>query len=309
MPAPNVRDVKSILSNALAGARGLEPWPHYFESKAREFRLVSDLLSIDKESSVLEIGCGNGFTSSLLAGISGNVVAFDLPRKDPANHSIGINAAKSLIESLNIENVRVVGGSVNDLPFGDESFDMVFSEYMLQYVPDKDRAIREMSRVLKPEGVIFTILPNFVTRLYAPIMQYRYLFTRMAYHLARRFRKSSTKDGPEELASVIDKDRNVKKILADHLMLYPDGAYKSFREELMAHMPWAWKGLFRRNGLEVTGTFSTEVFPLALFDIMGKTAVNYVSEHSFDMNRALGRLPIIRECGYSIGIIAKKARA
>jgi len=46
---------------------------------------------------------------------------------------------------------------IRDLPFEDEAFDFVFASIVLDYIPDDDKAIREIRRVLKPDGL--AILP------------------------------------------------------------------------------------------------------------------------------------------------------
>jgi len=42
---------------------------------------------------------------------------------------------------------------VQELPFGDESFDVVIANHMLYHVPDRPRAFAEIRRVLAPDGV------------------------------------------------------------------------------------------------------------------------------------------------------------
>jgi ubiquinone/menaquinone biosynthesis C-methylase UbiE len=44
---------------------------------------------------------------------------------------------------------------VQELPFEDDSFDIVFANYMLYHVPDIPKGIAELRRVLKPDGVLF----------------------------------------------------------------------------------------------------------------------------------------------------------
>lgn len=301
------KQAMELLERAKALALDLEPWPNYFESKTREFRAVSDFIDIGNKSSVLEIGCGNGYTSGLLARISGNVVAFDLPARDPLKHSVGIGAAGEFMRRMDIKNAGVIAGAAESLPFADGSFDLVFSEYMLQYVPDRDRAVAEMRRVLKPGGVMIAVLPNFVARLYAPVMQYGYLINRVLYHAARNIRKFFSVPGPARPDSDTAGNMPVtdKKFL-DYILLRPDGAYASFSQELRSHMPWVWKALFARSGMPVERAFSTEVIPLLLFDAIGIRSISLIAGNYNRINKALGGLPIIGECGYSIGIIAHK---
>jgi 2-polyprenyl-3-methyl-5-hydroxy-6-metoxy-1,4-benzoquinol methylase len=47
-------------------------------------------------------------------------------------------------------------GDAQDLPFADNSFEVVMANHMLYHVPDIDRAIKECRRVLKPDGIMVT---------------------------------------------------------------------------------------------------------------------------------------------------------
>lgn len=101
---------------------------------------------------VLDVGCGCGldtFVAAGLVGISGYVVGIDLtpemlawPRKAQENNPI--------------EQLRFIEGSAEDLPCEDEFFDLVISNGVLNLVPDKDAAFREIVRVLKPNGDFVT---------------------------------------------------------------------------------------------------------------------------------------------------------
>jgi len=50
--------------------------------------------------------------------------------------------------------LRCVGGDARALPFGDDSFDLVFSNLTLQWCDDLDAAFREIQRILRPEGLL-----------------------------------------------------------------------------------------------------------------------------------------------------------
>jgi ubiquinone/menaquinone biosynthesis C-methylase UbiE len=53
---------------------------------------------------------------------------------------------------------RFVDGSVTELPFPDESFDMVFSHGVIHHVPDTERAVAEFHRVLRPGGTALAMV-------------------------------------------------------------------------------------------------------------------------------------------------------
>ena len=94
---------------------------------------------------VLDAGCGFGQWSLALARLCGRVTAVD---DDPAR----VGAAIAMAEGTPHRSVR--RGSIEALPFPDATFDGVFC-YSVIYYADVRRALRELSRVLKPLGALY----------------------------------------------------------------------------------------------------------------------------------------------------------
>jgi arsenite methyltransferase len=97
---------------------------------------------------VLDVGSGCGFDSyvaSLLVGERGRVVGLDLTPEM-------VDVARHASRSWRFDNVEFREGSVEELPFSDGDFDLVISNGVLNLVPDKDAAFRELARVLRPGG-------------------------------------------------------------------------------------------------------------------------------------------------------------
>jgi len=109
--------------------------------------------NIKEDSKVLEVACNMGTTMIQIAGKSGcNIVGVDM---DDA----AIEKAKENIRKNNLQNkLSVVKASAFELPFEDGSFDVLINEAMLTMLvgDDKDRALSEYSRVLKPGGILLT---------------------------------------------------------------------------------------------------------------------------------------------------------
>jgi SAM-dependent methyltransferase len=96
----------------------------------------------------LEIGAGTGyFTLNLLrAGVIGDAVATDI--------SPGMLHALERSAGELGERVETAACEAAELPFGDDSFDLVFGHAVLHHLPDLDAAFREFRRVLRPGGLI-----------------------------------------------------------------------------------------------------------------------------------------------------------
>src|SRR5882762_3131454 len=58
------------------------------------------------------------------------------------------------------ERLRRIGEETRSLPFGDSSFDFVFSDQVLEHVQDHASAFAEIKRVMKPGGIGLHIFPS-----------------------------------------------------------------------------------------------------------------------------------------------------
>jgi arsenite methyltransferase len=97
---------------------------------------------------VLDLGSGAGFDCFLAArkvGPTGRVIGVDMT--DDMLEKARANAAKT-----GLGNVEFRKGEIESLPVAGDSIDVVISNCVLNLVPDKDRAFREIHRVLRPGG-------------------------------------------------------------------------------------------------------------------------------------------------------------
>lgn len=103
---------------------------------------------INEGEAVLDIGCGVGVDvifAAKIVGAKGNVVGIDLV-------SEMLDRGKTNIQSMDLQNVTFVEGSAEKLDFPDKSFDVVISNGVFNLIPNKERAIAETFRLLKPGG-------------------------------------------------------------------------------------------------------------------------------------------------------------
>jgi ubiquinone/menaquinone biosynthesis C-methylase UbiE len=101
------------------------------------------LTSLGPGQRLLDIACGTGIvarTAAEMVGDTGRVVGLDL------NPSM-LEVAQALEPSIEWRE-----GSAVDLPFPDQSFDVVTCQQGLQFFPDRLKAVGEMRRVLAPGG-------------------------------------------------------------------------------------------------------------------------------------------------------------
>ena len=92
-----------------------------------------------RPSTVLEVGCGWGALAERIAAATrAQVTAVDLSPR--------------MVELAREAGVAAEVADVQELPFADESFDVAVAAWMLYHVPDRERAVSELARVLRPGG-------------------------------------------------------------------------------------------------------------------------------------------------------------
>ena len=93
---------------------------------------------------VLEVGCGHGwFAERMLRELGAEVVAVD--------------QSEQMVALTRARGVDAWVADVQDLPFDDGSFDCTVAAWMLYHVPDLDRAVAELARVLRPGGRLVAV--------------------------------------------------------------------------------------------------------------------------------------------------------
>jgi ubiquinone/menaquinone biosynthesis C-methylase UbiE len=108
---------------------------------------------LNPEERVLEIATGTGILS---LGLSGHLRQIDAVDFSPEM----IRRAKAKARESGITNVRFAVEDAYKLSFPAESFDAVILANALHIMPEPEKALKEVKRVLKPEGVL--IAPTFV---------------------------------------------------------------------------------------------------------------------------------------------------
>jgi ubiquinone/menaquinone biosynthesis C-methylase UbiE len=108
---------------------------------------------INKNMTVLEIGCGSGAYTTFMArevGEQERVYALDI-------QSAMLKQLRKKLdteENKDIHNIVPILGSAYELPFDNHSIDLVCMITVLQEIPDRLKALREVMRVLKPKGIL-----------------------------------------------------------------------------------------------------------------------------------------------------------
>jgi SAM-dependent methyltransferase len=98
---------------------------------------------------ILDAGCGSGSMAREIAKVAPRSVVVGIDLRDKY-----IDYARRRAEAEGLQNLTFETGDVRELPFSDGAFDIIWTKYLLQWVADPMRAMREFARVLKPGGLL-----------------------------------------------------------------------------------------------------------------------------------------------------------
>ncbi len=123
---------------------------------------------VDSRSRVLDVGSGGGFLTASLSDAGYKVIGIDLS-------TASIREAKAHVQA----NFAVAAGE--SLPFRDDTVDAVTCSEVLEHVEDADAVVSEISRVLRPGGLLVFSMPNrtFLSRLVLIDLAQRFWPTRV----------------------------------------------------------------------------------------------------------------------------------
>lgn len=139
-------------------------------------QMIDELLKTQQGAikSVLDVGCGSGFATALLA------------KKLPQAQVVGVDlSAQAIIMAIDKyqhqPNLQFQVGNAQSLPFIEQQFDLVISTGSIKHWPDPALGVREMLRVLNPNGRSVMV----ETDPYASEQKARYFVSYWHYGFAR----------------------------------------------------------------------------------------------------------------------------
>src|SRR5215468_435494 len=135
-----------------AAGEGPKMEQHHLDITEKTIRLMN----LRPGERVLDLGCGSGWATRLLARLVGygpqgfgKVTGLDI--SDEMVH-------QARAASKDFENVMFVVGSAAQIPWEENFFDKVLSVESFYYYPDQDRALAELFRVMAPGGRLFILI-------------------------------------------------------------------------------------------------------------------------------------------------------
>jgi len=118
----------------------------YYDESVVNRLIEMDLLKSDM--TVLDLGAGDGYLSRAAAGYARKVIAVDISGEM-------LRELRKKADMEGIPNIETVESDGCGMPLEDSCIDVVCSNMFLHHIEDPERAVKEMYRVLKPDGVVF----------------------------------------------------------------------------------------------------------------------------------------------------------
>lgn len=119
-------------------------------------------VSVAQEAEILDLGCGLGETTKLLASHFSQATVTGIDQDADLLH-IARQKGQTATSSMTF-----LQADATKLPFADHTFDFVFARYLLLHMEDPLVVLKEMKRVCKPGGIVFAQEPDFCSFLCYP---------------------------------------------------------------------------------------------------------------------------------------------
>jgi ubiquinone/menaquinone biosynthesis C-methylase UbiE len=121
------------------------------DASGKPFSLFVDFDNL-RDIDVLDVGCGSGIATQLLAEAGAHVTAIDLT-------AWAVETTRRRLAAFGLDG-EVLQEDAEQLPFDDASFDLVFAWGVIHHSSDMDRALAELVRVTRPGGQVVLMVYN-----------------------------------------------------------------------------------------------------------------------------------------------------
>lgn len=127
-------------------------------AKSDEWGTTQELIE-DKGDCALDVGAGRGIASYALARDGWQVSALE----PDSGELVGTAAIRSLAHEADLS-INVVEGAAEELPFDDNTFDLVYAREVLHHTADLSRVCEQVFRVLKPNGMFIAVREHVISK-------------------------------------------------------------------------------------------------------------------------------------------------
>jgi len=172
------RKPKTATLAAVSGAAIMAQAVFYLHTTRRgKFEVWAKILQemgIEGDETLLDLGCGRGAVLLTAAKLlpRGRAIGVDVWREDQTGNSPQQTLTNAGLENV-ADRVEVFTADITDLPFDDDSVDVIVSSLVIHNIPGapgREQAVREAARVLRPGGRL-AIADLLATRRHADLLR------------------------------------------------------------------------------------------------------------------------------------------
>ena len=195
-----------------------------------ELSTALDVFPIGKNLKILEIGGRDGYQAKIISKKGYNITSID-------------------IDPIYPQFYPVQKGTIDQLKFQENSFDIIYSSNMLQEIQNIEDTFKEIKKILKKDGIVIHIVPSswwsMITNFWHYCFIPKYLIKSNKFQ--QIFKVNSKKlQIKENHNNIKSSKKNLKQ-----LFFHPLGANTSFIHEIFYFSRFYWKKLFKKNGFNV----------------------------------------------------------
>jgi len=195
---------------------------HINRLRSEEIYLIRHLLK--KEQIVLELGGGNGWQAREMSNLGCVVSSIDLENRRNSSLYFDVQSYDGI-----------------QIPFENETVEVFFSSNVLEHIRDIDNILKELHRVLKPDGYGIVILPSVAWRFWTLVTYYVYS---VFLALKTPFRSKLKFESWHKLSIVAP----------------AHGEYASSFHELYYYQRTQWAGKFVRHDFKILQVINVQTF-------------------------------------------------
>lgn len=142
----------------------LDTFPGLGSAEKRWRRHAIDMLGIRNGDRVVDVATGSGLIIPWIAEKGpGEIIGIDISKKM-------LKEAEKRARKAGVKNLTLIRGDVESLPFKDESVERVICTFSLTTIPDYEKAIDEMLRIMKTDGKAVILDTGKPDKLWAKIL-------------------------------------------------------------------------------------------------------------------------------------------